>query len=127
VRERTNFHSTPGVQGIHDTWSRGARGISPKSGSPCYCPKPDYVEAIETTPEIVPATAAEYRRAYGRRLMTLTTLKSAVAERDELCRISSVDTIAPGLWIGVTFLDGSVKRFRPDKIRPATADEERME
>lgn len=59
--------------------------------------------------------------------MVLTTLKSETACREDLCRIKSVDTLAPGLWISVTFLDGSIKRFRPDKIRPATEDEERME
>jgi hypothetical protein len=37
-----------------------------------------------------------------------------------------VETLAPGLWISATFLDGSVLRFRPEKIRVATLEEERI-
>jgi len=72
-----------------------------------------------------PSSAAEYRAAHRNRIMVLTTLKSATPASDEFCRIRSVETVSPGLWITADFLDGSVKRFRPEKIRVATEDEER--
>jgi len=76
--------------------------------------------------ETIPDSAAAYRAAHYRKLMVLTKWKSAAPERDEFCRISSVETLAPGLWITATFLDGSTRRFRPDKIRDATLEEERQ-
>ena len=65
-----------------------------------------------------------YRAAHRGKLMVLTNWRSAAPERDEFCRIRSVETLAPGLWITATFLDGAVRRFRPEKIRDATPDEE---
>lgn len=76
--------------------------------------------------EIVSDPATEYRLAYRRKLMVLTKLRNATPERDEFCRIHSVETLAPGLWITATFLDGSHQGFRPEKIRAATLDEERI-
>ena len=76
--------------------------------------------------EIIPDPAKAYRHAHGRKLMVLTKLKSLTPERAEFCRIQSVETLAPGLWITATFLDGSRQGFRPEKIRTATQDEERM-
>jgi hypothetical protein len=70
--------------------------------------------------------ASAYRTAYGRKLMVLTKLKEMIPQRDEFCRVRSVETLAPGLWISATFLDGSVLRFRPEKIRVATLEEERI-
>ena len=76
--------------------------------------------------ELIPDPALEYQRAYGRKLMVLTKLRNVTPERDEFCRIRSAETLPPGLWISATFLDGSTRRFRPEKIRPATPDEERI-
>ena len=45
---------------------------------------------------------------------------------DEFCRILKVETLPPSLWVSAAFLDGSIKNFRPEKIRPATAEEERI-
>ena len=74
--------------------------------------------------EVTSDPAAAYRLAYGRKLMVLTKLKGASPRCDEFCRIRSVETLNPGLWISATFLDGSIQRFRPEKIRAATLDEE---
>jgi len=74
--------------------------------------------------EITPDPATAYRAAHYRKLMVLMTWKGAAPERDEFCRIRSVETLAPGLWVTATFLDGSIRRFRPEKIRAATLDEE---
>ena len=68
------------------------------------------------------ATAAEYQRIYGRRMMVLKKRRGAMAAADELCRITSVNTIAPDLWVTVQFLDGSSRSFRPDMIEPAATD-----
>jgi len=68
--------------------------------------------------------AAEYRRAYGHRLMVLAKLKSSTPECNEFCRIRSVETMSAGLWLSATFLDGSIQRFSPETIRPATLEEE---
>lgn len=76
--------------------------------------------------EIIPETTATYRAAHQRKLMVLTAWKSAAPERGDFCRIQSVETLSPGLWITAAFLDGSVKRFRPERIRDATPDEERL-
>ncbi len=70
--------------------------------------------------------AAAYRAAHYRKLMVLTTLGDAAPGPAEFCRIRSVETLAPGLWITATFLDGSTRRFRPEKIRDATPDEARQ-
>jgi hypothetical protein len=76
--------------------------------------------------EVTLDPAAAYRLAYGRKLMVLAHLKHDVPGRDEFCRIRTVETVSPGLWLSVTFLDGSIQRFRPEKIRAATPDEEHM-
>jgi hypothetical protein len=73
-----------------------------------------------------PDPAAAYRAAHLRKLMVLTKWKNAAPERAEFCRIHAVETLAPGLWLTATFLDGSIRRFRPEKIRVATPDEERL-
>jgi hypothetical protein len=70
--------------------------------------------------------AAAYRIAHYRKLMVLAKGKSATPERNEFCRIRSVETLAPGLWITAVFLDGSVRQFRSEKIRDATPDEVRQ-
>jgi len=75
--------------------------------------------------EIISDPAASYRAEHQRKLMVLTKSKSAELGRDEFCRIRSVETLAPSLWITATFLDGAVRQFRPEKIRDATVDEER--
>ena len=75
--------------------------------------------------EITLDPAAAYRAAHQRKLMVLTKWRNAAApECDEFCRIHSVETLSPGLWLTATFLDGSTRRFRPEKIRVATQDEE---
>jgi hypothetical protein len=76
--------------------------------------------------ELIPNSAAAYRAAHYRKLMVLTALRNISPTRDEFCRISSVETLAPGLWVTATFLDGSIRRFRPEKIRDATPDEEQL-
>jgi len=75
--------------------------------------------------ETILSPAATFRADHQRKLMVLTKWKSAEPERSEFCRIRSVETLSPGLWITATFLDGSVRQFRPEKIRDATVDEER--
>ena len=74
-------------------------------------------------PAISSPNAADYRAAHRNRLMVLTKLKDATPSRDEFCHICGVETLAPGLWITANFLDGSTKRFRPEKIRVATEGE----
>jgi hypothetical protein len=71
------------------------------------------------------SAATAYRQLHGRSLMALSKLRGAVPENDELCRIRSVETLPPTLWITVTFLNGTTKSFRPENIRRATTDEER--
>jgi hypothetical protein len=73
-----------------------------------------------------PEPAAAYRAAHIRKLMILNRWKGAAPVCNEFCRISAVETLAPGLWLTARFLDGSVRRFRPEKIRVATLDEERL-
>jgi len=75
--------------------------------------------------ELAPNSAIAYRNAHHRKLMVLTKWKSADPASDEFCRIRSVETLSPGLWVTAAFLDGSIRQFRPEKIREATADEER--
>ena len=77
---------------------------------------------METNPDL----AREYRIAHHRKLMVATKWKGVDPAADEFCRIRSVETLAPSLWITAEFLDGSIKRFRPEKIRLATLDEERL-
>ena len=74
----------------------------------------------------IPDPAAAYRAAHLRKLMVLTKWKNVTPERNEFCRIQTVETLSPGLWISATYLDGSTQKFRPEKIREATLDEERM-
>ena len=76
--------------------------------------------------EITFDSAPAYRIAYSRKLMVLTELRNVTPERDEFCRIRSVETLSPSLWITATFLDGSNRGLRPEKIRAATLDEERL-
>ncbi len=76
--------------------------------------------------EPTPDAATTYKQENWRKLMILTTLKNATPGSNDFCRIQSVETLSPGLWITAAFLDGSVQRFRPEKIRRATEDEERM-
>jgi hypothetical protein len=76
--------------------------------------------------EIILDAAAEYRAAHIRKLMVLTKWRGGAPEFDEFCRIRAVETLAPGLWLTATFLDGSTRRFRPEKIRLATPDEEKL-
>lgn len=76
--------------------------------------------------ELIPDAATEYRAAHHRKLMVLTICRGLTPERDEYCRLRAVETLAPGLWVTAVFLDGSTRRFRPEKIRVATVDEERQ-
>jgi len=77
--------------------------------------------------DIIPGSANAYRQeAHYRRLKVLKKCRNAVPERDEFCRIRSVETLSPGLWITATFLDDTVRSFRPDKIRDATPEEVQM-
>jgi len=78
---------------------------------------------LQPSPE-TPAAALSpqaYRQLYGRSLMVLRKLKSAAPTDDELCRITSVNTLAPGLWITAKFLDGSIRSFRPEMIELSSA------
>ena len=58
--------------------------------------------------------------------MLLTPLQGEAPTRGEFCRIKSVETLAPDLWVTVGFFDGSTKGLRPDKIRAATKEEEQL-
>ncbi len=73
-----------------------------------------------------PTLAARYRAAHRNKLMLLTQLKSELPGQDEFCRVLSVETVEPSLWVTVNFLDGSRRGLRPEKIRLATEDEERF-
>ena len=73
-----------------------------------------------------PTLAAQYRTAHQHRLMLLTNLRGEVPTRAEFCRIKSVETLAPDLWVTVGFFDGSTKGLRPDMIRLATKEEESL-
>jgi len=72
-----------------------------------------------------PPSAREYQLAHRGKLMVLTTLRGDLPASDDFCRIRSVETLFPSLWISVRFLDGSIRWFRPEKLRLATADEEK--
>ena len=84
----------------------------------------DHSQTDQLTPK--PNLAATYRTAHQHRLMLLTSLRGEVPTRGEFCRIMSVETLAPNLWITVGFFDGSTRRLRPEKIRMATAEEESL-
>ncbi|MGB8356542.1 MAG: hypothetical protein WCD79_21765 [Chthoniobacteraceae bacterium] len=73
-----------------------------------------------------PRAASDYKFAHRNRLMVLTTLKSETPGRDAFCHIQSVETLVPNLWVTVNFLDGSRKQFRPEMIRLATEEEQRL-
>jgi hypothetical protein len=70
--------------------------------------------------------ADEYRAAHRNRLMVVTKLRTETPTQFDFCRITSVETLAPSLWITVNFPDGSKKQFRPEGIRLATDHEERF-
>jgi len=57
--------------------------------------------------------------------MVLTKCKNQTPDYHEFCRLRAVETLEPGLWLTATFLDGSTGRFRPEKVRIATLEEER--
>ncbi len=77
------------------------------------------MENLLLTETVVPALSSqEYRALYGRSLMVLRKLRGETPAADELCRITSVGTLAPGLWITVKFLNGSINSFRPELIEP---------
>jgi hypothetical protein len=84
---------------------------------------------METNPLAVitesaePLTASDYRRRYGRTLMVLRKLRAEIPAADELCRVASVNTVEPGLWITARFLDGTTRGFRPDLIRQSDLSE----
>ena len=80
-----------------------------------------YRQRMESTSD----SAAIYRTAHFRKLMVLTKCTNQTPGYHEFCRLRAVETLEPGLWLTATFLDGSTRRFRPDKIRVATRDEER--
>jgi hypothetical protein len=80
---------------------------------------------MDTTPEpAAPVTAAEYKRLYRGKLMVLTKPAGDAIAACDFCRILSVETVSPDVWISARFLDDSVRSFRPDKLRLATAEEE---
>ena len=70
--------------------------------------------------------AAQYRITHQSRLMLLTTFQGQQPTRSEFCRIKSVETLAPDLWITVGFFDGSTKGLRPKELRVATEEEQRF-
>ncbi len=76
--------------------------------------------------ELLPDEAAAYRLEHRGKLMVLAKLRNAVPAADEFCRILRVETLSPGLWVSAAFPDGSVKNFRPEKIRQATAEEQQI-
>ena len=69
-----------------------------------------------------PKTALEYQRRYGPRMMVLKERKGATAGTDELCRIVSVNTIAPDLIVTVQFLDRSSRTLRPELLELADSE-----
>ena len=48
--------------------------------------------------------------------MVLKKIRGETAAADELCRITSVNTLPPDLWVTVQFLDGSARSLRPNMI-----------
>src|SRR5215210_7470930 len=86
------------------------------------------MESTQTAKDSNPAapiSARDYRLANTGKLMVLTRLRGGLPAQDDFCRIRSVETLFPSLWISVRFLDGSIRWFRPEKLRLATADEEK--
>ena len=73
-----------------------------------------------------PDLAAKYRTAHQHRLMLLTKIPDDVPSKSEFCNIVAVETVEPGLWITVRFLDGSRKGMRPENIRLVTEEEEQF-
>ena len=69
-----------------------------------------------------PTTALEYQRRYGSRMMVLKQRKGATAADDELCRVVSVNTIAPDLIVTVQFLDRSSRTLRPELLELAGSE-----
>ena len=69
-----------------------------------------------------PTTALEYQRRYGPRMMVLKERKGATAAVDELCRILSVNTIAPDLIVTVQFLDRSSRTLRTELLELAGSE-----
>ena len=69
-----------------------------------------------------PTTALEYQRRYGPRMMVLKERKGATAAPDELCRVLSVNTIAPDLIVTVQFLDRSSRTLRPELLELAASE-----
>ena len=69
-----------------------------------------------------PTTALEYQQRYGPRMMVLKERKGATAAADELCRILSVNTIAPDLIVTVQFLDRSSRTLRPELLELAASE-----
>lgn len=58
--------------------------------------------------------------------MLLSKIRGDVPTRKEFCHVLAVETVSPGLWVTVRFLDDSRKGLRPEAIRLATQDEERF-
>jgi hypothetical protein len=58
---------------------------------------------------ITPNPATDCQRELGRKLMVFTKPGNLIPDQDECCRIKSVNTPDPGLWITATFLDDSVQ------------------
>ena len=69
-----------------------------------------------------PVTALEYHRRYGPQMMVLKERKGATAAADELCRILSVNTIAPDLIVTVQFLDRSSRTLRRELLELAGSE-----
>jgi hypothetical protein len=69
-----------------------------------------------------PTSALDYQKRYGQRMMVLKERKGATAADDELCRILSVNTIAPDLIVTVQFLDRSSRTLRPEMLELAESN-----
>ena len=69
-----------------------------------------------------PTTALEYQLRYGPQMMVLKERKGATAAADELCRILSVNTIAPDLIVTVQFLDRSSRTLRSELLELAASE-----
>lgn len=80
----------------------------------------EYAKPSENQPRA--DSAQEYQQRYGRTMMVLKKRQGKTAAANELCRITSVNTISPDLWVSVQFLDGTSRSFRPDMIEPADND-----
>ena len=69
-----------------------------------------------------PTTALEYHRRYGPQMMVLKERKGETAAADDLCRILSVNTIAPDLIVTVQFLDRSSRTLRRELLEVAGSE-----